>query len=675
MSKLGQVNTSFYYKFVALVFCFFMFSHINAQTPISTDSNGLQLIRIEHADSGISFKQNGLFYHRLLGNVSIEHNGYNLTCDSAHFYVESNLIEAFSQVQINNVDGMHAKADSIKYEGNKHTAFMVGNAQIRDGASSLFAEELEYNLKTKIGRYTKSGIIQNEGTVISSEIGNYNGFTQQTYFKNNVSVENPKYNIESQELKYNIRTKVVEFLSESIILTDNNTINTRSGTYNSKTGEANFTSRTSVENEDQFIEGNTLKYYESNGKAIAKGKVIVIDQKENTQLNADYVEYIKKSDLGKAIGHVVIVDAKNQTQIICDKLNFNNKTGYGKAIDHVEIYDFANNSRILSNVAEYNKISGYGKATGDVYIENEGGKTILTSKEFEYNKKTGYAKASSEVIIIDTTEHSKLLAGLVQYNEKTKFMIATDKPKLITKADNDSLFMRADTIFSVKLSELDKLNYTEDKSGKKLFGSGLLFVDSTYETNPDDSIKILVANHTVRLYSDSMQATCDSLSYSQHDSMFRLFRAPILWSKNQQSNADTIYIKTKNNELMELNLIVNSLLVSTTGYKGYYDQVSGAFINAYFNNNEIQKVFVNQNAESLYYAKDDDGNFLGANKAESSSLDAFFTNKELDKILMKDNSKGTFYPIDGMTEQQKYLSTFKLLESLKPKSKLEILNN
>jgi hypothetical protein len=28
-----------------------------------------------------------------------------------------------------------------------------------------------------------------------------------------------------------------------------------------------------------------------------------------------------------------------------------------------------------------------------------------------------------------------------------------------------------------------------------------------------------------------------------------------------------------------------------------------------------------------------------------------------------------------MTEQQKYLSTFKLLESLKPKSKLEILNN
>jgi lipopolysaccharide assembly outer membrane protein LptD (OstA) len=134
--------------------------------------------------------------------------------------------------------------------------------------------------------------------------------------KNNVSVENPKYNIESQELKYNIRTKVVQFLSESIIITDNNTINTRSGTYNSKTGEANFTSRTSVENEDQFIEGNTLKYYESNGKAIARGKVIVIDQKENTQLNADYVEYIKKSDLGKAIGHVVIVDAKNQTQIV-----------------------------------------------------------------------------------------------------------------------------------------------------------------------------------------------------------------------------------------------------------------------------------------------------------------------------------------------------------------------
>jgi hypothetical protein len=103
--------------------------------------------------------------------------------------------------------------------------------------------------------------------------------------------------------------------------------------------------------------------------------------------------------------------------------------------------------------------------------------------------------------------------------------------------------------------------------------------------------------------------------------------------------------------------------------------VAGNYVNAYFVNNEIDHVFVNQNAESLYYAKDDKEEYIGVNKAESSSMDVFFIEKELDHIVMHANPKGVFLPIDQLSETDKFLGSFKLLTERKPKSKEEILNN
>lgn len=61
-----------------------------------------------------------------------------------------------------------------------------------------------------------------------------------------------------------------------------------------------------------------------------------------------------------------------------------------------------------------------------------------------------------------------------------------------------------------------------------------MIADSTFASDEEHEPKIIIANHHVRLFSDSLQAVCDSLSYAQSDSVFRLYRNPILWSKTQQ---------------------------------------------------------------------------------------------------------------------------------------------
>ncbi|HPI55442.1 MAG TPA: OstA-like protein [Chitinophagaceae bacterium] len=604
--------------YLAFIICSLACTHKGLAQVITLDSNNLKLIQIHHADSLVIVKDDDKNFNKLFGAVNLEHDGVVMNCDSAYFFLEQNYVEAFSNVRINKANGSSAVADYMKYTGNNNSAFLKDNVQIIDGGNQLITNELIYNIKTKIGKYTHGGSVQTDGTNVSSETGTYNGYSQQTYFKKDVVVNNEKYSIQSKELTYNIKTKVVKLLDESTIVTENSTIQTRKGQYDSKTGNAVFDSRTTIENEDQVIIGNRITY--------------------------------------------------------------NDKQGYAKATGNVFVYDTKNDSKLAADIAEYNKLSGFGKASGNVILEQQGGKTTLTSKEVEFNKKTGYAKANQDVIVIDTAEKSKLLCGTLEFNDNSGFMLATKNPKLITLADQDSMFMRMDTLISIRNDLMHELTRkqilpNDKKNTSPRWMYSLLLADSTYKNEEDTVHKNLIANHNVKLYSDSMQVVCDSLFYLQSDSIFKLYKSPVMWSKSQQSSADTILLKTVSNKLSEVNLIQSSLLLSETGYEGFYNQLSGNYIDAYFIENQIDKVYVNQNAESIYFEKDDEGACIGANKVASAKINAYFKDKELDHIVLLEQPAGDFTPSDELTEATKFLTTFKLFDARKPLSKDDILTD
>ncbi|MEZ5047812.1 MAG: OstA-like protein [Chitinophagaceae bacterium] len=582
--------------------------------PLSFDSLQLKLIKINHTDSLRKYENQ--VYTSFLGTVMIEHEGIQMTCDSAHLYLENNFVEAFNNVHITKANGTTAEAQYVKYTGNNYTAYMKDGVSIIDGNNTLHTEELTYNIKTKIGKYFQGGTLQNEETTISSDLGTYNGYNKQAYFRKNVIVSHPKYNIETEELTYNTNTKVVKFIAPATIINEENYIETKGGTYNTETGNATFTERTHIENQEQIIEANNIKYNDKIGKAFAKGNVIVVDQK--------------------------------------------------------------NESTLYANQANYNKQTGFGDAEGDVLIIQSNGKTTIRADKTIFNKKTAYSQLNGHVIIIDTSEKSKLLAGQVQYNNHTKFMLATQHPVLISKQDEDSLYLRADTMINIIHQDISTLSYIPQKDGKKtIYVYNLLYTDSNFIERSDEdneTQRVIIANHHVKLYSDSLQAVCDSLSYSQVDSAFRLFKKPILWNQKQQASGDTIYIfTTANNKIKKIELKQNALLISQSIYEAFYDQISGGYIDAFFENNKIHKAFVNQNAQSLYFAKDDDERYSGVNISESSSIKILFEDEKIDKIVLYEKPSGVFHPIDKITDAEKKLNTFVLYTEQRPKNKQEIL--
>ena len=94
-------------------------------------------------------------------------------------------------------------------------------------------------------------------------------------------------------------------------------------------------------------------------------------------------------------------------------------------------------------------------------------------------------------------------------------------------------------MYSARLADLKDSAYTDLKKDT---------IKTTNIVNGNDSsdIRYFQCYHHVRIFSDSLQAVCDSLFYSARDSVFRLFTQPILWASNSQVTGDTIYLYTKN---------------------------------------------------------------------------------------------------------------------------------
>ena len=79
------------------------------------------------------------------------------------------------------------------------------------------------------------------------------------------------------------------------------------------------------------------------------------------------------------------------------------------------------------------------------------------------------------------------------------------------------------------------------------------------------------------------------------------------------------------------------------------------------------------NAQSLYYASEEDGSYVGGNRAESSYLTIYMnSNGKLDRIVMTPASEGTFSPLEKLNPEDLFLNGFEWFEDVRPKQKDDI---
>jgi hypothetical protein len=83
-------------------------------------------------------------------------------------------------------------------------------------------------------------------------------------------------------------------------------------------------------------------------------------------------------------------------------------------------------------------------------------------------------------------------------------------------------------------------------------------------------------------------------------------------------------------------------------------------------------MFVDANAESIYYGKDDKGKYIGMNKATCVKMWMYFKEKKVNKVVFIEKPEAVFTPLKMISEEEKYLKLFTWQIDRKPTSREDI---
>lgn len=346
--------------------------------------------------------------------------------------------------------------------------------------------------------------------------------------------------------------------------------------------------------------------------------------------------------------------------IVTDSLLYNTAKQSTRFISQTTIKD--SSGRIIKTKdGSYNLQTG--KAEFGQRPEIIDGKTLIRANQVAFDDSTGIYQAQGNAIVIDTAQGTTIIGGIIYQNRKTEAILATRKPLMIIKQANDSLYIKADTLFSARLT--DKFGW-DSAAIDTLKGTKVVAGNET-----DSANRYFEAYSNVRIFSDSLQAVCDSMFYSFKDSVFRLYKDPVVWAQQSQITGDTILLFTKNKKADRVEAFENSFLVNKIE-EDVYNQIKSFRMDGWFVDGAIDSVRAKAFAECIYYIQDDDSAYTGINQSNSDIIDMYFKNKELDRVVFRSAVTGTIWPIRQKKPEDMKLPGFRWLEERRPKTKYEM---
>ena len=488
----------------------------------------------------------------------------------------------------------------------------------------------------------------------------------------NVHIEEDTTDVYADYLRY-LTDQRIAFLTGGVKLTDGHgTLTTNKLEYDVNTGIGIYRDGGKVVNKKTVLTSTEGYYYSDMKDVYFKNNVVLNDP--SYHLTTDSLLYNTEFETARFISPTLIRDSSNRTIVTSD--------GY------------------------YNLQTGKAEFGQNPVIND--GAVRITALRIAVDDSTGISQAEGNASIVDTAQGTTILAGIIFRNNKTESVLATRKPLMIIRQENDSIYVSADTLFSARLTDLyvpppatkadtiSDIDVTDSSEAVSLTDSltvdstqniiaksdsiqGVMVVDTlsgvtTVNMQPkitDSTNRYFEAFRNVRIFSDSLQAASDSLFYSFADSTFRLFQQPVIWANKSQITGDTIYLFTKNKKADRLQVFENSLIVNEVQPE-VYNQVGATRLDGFFIDGAIDSVRARGFAKSIYYLQDEDSAFSGINEANSDIMDVYFKNSELFKVVFRSAVTGTLWPIRQKDPGEMRLTNFQWLEAQRPKTKYEL---
>lgn len=470
---------------------------------------------------------------------------------------------------------------------------LSGNVHMRQGKADFFCD---------------SCVLNNEGKIFEA-------------FGNVRIVDSDTARTRSDFLRYMIDTKMA-YLTGNVSLTDGHaTLHTNTLDYDVANKIGTYRDGGRVVNKKSVLTSREGIYYTDLRDIYFRGNVELKDPAY--YLKTDSLLYNTESQIARFIADTYIQDSSKRV--------INTREGF---------YDVANSrAEFFSRTTVQD---GSMTASADNMVSDDERKIV---------------QLEGRAVVRDTAQGYVVLADKIGVDRNNDAMLATRKPLMIIKQDEDSIYVTGDTLFTARLTAL----YRNDSAMLKQLNL----------EEKDSANRYFEAFRNVRVFSDSVQSVSDSLFYSFKDSIFQLFYDPIVWTRNSQLTGDTIFLYTKNKKADRARVWENSFMISEIE-PGVYNQVMSNRMDAYFTEGKIDSVRARGMAESVYFLQDEDSAYTGVNQTSSDVIDVYFENGEVQRAVFRSNLKGTLYPITQKRPEEMRLTRFRWLIHLRPKTKYEL---
>ena len=435
-----------------------------------------------------------------------------------------------------------------------------------------------------------------------------------------------------------------------------------------------------------------------------------LDDDVNT-LTSIYGEYSPSTKVARFRNDVLLVNRKDGYRLITDELEYNTSTHIAD-INSTTRIEGANDT-IYTTRGWYNTTTDHAQLTARstiVHRDSSSNVTTLEGDSIIYDRISHISRAfmfrdaakhKAPMILTDTARKVILIGGYGEYNDSTRSAYSTEYPLLMEFSRPDTLFLRADTIFSFIETEridtippspslqednevspdlTDFINIPNDSIspadsipsadsislGDSISPPATPLISDSVAKAPPREFHVARAIGCARFFNQDIQGVADTLLFKEQDSILYMFRKPIIWSGERQVYGNRIDVHF-NDSTPDWALLPNAGMLAEYIEEDFYNQLTGSRMKAFLENKNLKRLEVEGNVIAILLPQEKDSSYNKLVHAESSYLTLDMDGKEMKHLIMWPEVSGTVTPLFEVKKSEQYIEGFRWLEALRPK--------
>ena len=593
-------------------------------TAAALPLKGQDKVQLISAQSAQLLEKDGQDFRKVVGPAKFFHNNTYLLCDTALWNVSTNIIDAVGHVQIIQ-DQTTLSSETLQYVVDEDMAKFRGSlVQLEDKEhNTLRTRYLDYNTKDSVAIFQDGAAMRDkDGQVIESLYGTYDSKAHLFVFNDQVNMYMDTTFVKTSRLEYRSDLSTAYFGYGTDMWQDDKMLSADDGWYDRSRELYMFRDKVHLLTKDQETWSDTLYYHRVAKDVEMLGNVELMDTTRNVYALAGRFEYGDSLQQLRMTREPAIMSIDEDQKGRRDTLYIGADVLLYRSIKRCDVPEewAASAQKRLKDIA------------GDPVME--------------YRKKAAEAAAKA------AEEAAKDDPNRPPVPPKTQAAPQQGKP-----------MPKADTLPPA----------TPDTLKTPAPADTTQAVTPAEEPAPDTTkTAFLWGSQRVRLFRRDLQMSSDSLTYTDLDSLVRLYQDPIFFNEgNRQYAADSIYMVIKDKKMEKAHLLSNAFITIQEDPRSY-DQIRGAEMVAYFDSTTALTRFdALGGAASLFYLEEKNA-LATVNKVETKMIYATFKDGEIERMYYYDNPKNDGYPTVQLPEDDKQLKGFRWEPERRPASPLDV---